>query len=94
MSKFVKKSEILSHLWQMNIKPRDSKFLQATEAFLLQKFGLHEHELDDKSLLRVKTEALAFRRKLREFVKVTYKEGRLLSEHEVRKVVFSKALVF
>ena len=89
MKNFVKKLEIFNHLKENHIKPRDPKFKQVVEAFLLEKFALHSHQIEEKALKKLKTEIHEFHRKYKEFCdKKGYNKDLILKNHEVRKVVF------
>ena len=91
MAKFVKKSGILCHLMDGGITPKDPKFVQVVESFLLDQFALHSHQLNEKDLQSLKYEAKDFQKKL---VRITKKHAwrkvQLLTNHEVREFVFYK----
>ena len=95
MAKFVKKSEILCHLTDSGIKPRDPKFLQIVESYLFDKFAVHSHQLSEKDLQFLKSEVKAFHKEiLRISKKEAWKKVRILTKHEVREFVFTKMVIF
>ena len=88
MANFVKKSDILRHLWANEITPKHNQFERTVEAFLLEKFELQTHQVDPRSLERLKKDVLDYRRKLRRFCKHdAYRKETFLTKHEVREFV-------
>ena len=92
MAIFVKKSDIQCHLVAKGITAHHPKFINEVEEFLLQRFNLQSHQLDDKILETLHKDALEYRRKIRRFVK---KDGyfNIMSNHAVREFDFFMALV-
>ena len=92
MALFVRKFDIQCHLLANGITAHHPDFTKEVEDFLLEKFNLQSHELDDKSLETLKEDVLEYRRKIRRFCK-RHKYNDIMSKHEVREFDFFMALV-
>ena len=83
----VKHRDILEYLQKFDIKPKDKTLVRNVELFLLRKFKLVEHEIEEKAYRKFKTEIFAFRKRLRAIYKRNdYRKEDIVSKHTVRNL--------
>ena len=79
----VKKKDIAIFLRDSGITPCDSRFQQSVVDFLLEKFNLNLHEIEEESFQKFQKDVEIFQDKMKAFSKSTKKE-KLLTKHSVR----------